>query len=148
MKKSTLISIVNSVASMAAVIGADLIETLTEKADILEEKAVNAKLRDAWFCKFDSLPSSYNITTKISEHETVTKSTSVGVLLTDAEGETTMVATVNHDVDGSIYYEGRNIFTSATKRIDPYKDKVTVIYTGSIENCWIRWYDFEKKNLK
>lgn len=148
MKKSTLITIVNSVASMAAVIGADIIETLTEKADIIEEKAVNAKLRDAWFSKFDTLPSSYNITTKVSEHETITTMTHVGVLLTDAEGETTMVATVNHDVDGSIYYEGRNIFTSATKIIDPYKDEVTVIYTGSIENCWIRWYDFEKKNLK
>lgn len=148
MKKSTLLAIANAIVTVATTIGADLIEGFEEKAAIIEEKSVNTKLRDAWFTKFDTLPSSYNITTKISEHETVTKSTSVGVLLTDKEGETTIVATVNHEPDGSIYYEGRNIFTSATKIIDPYKDEVTVIYTGSIENCWIRWYDFEKKNLK
>lgn len=148
MKKSTIITIINSFATMAATVGADIIETLTEKADIIEEKTVNAQLRNEWFSKFATLPSSYTITTKVGEHETVTSTTNVGVILTDAEGETTMVATVNHNVDGSIYYEGRNIFTSATKIIDPYKDEVTVIYTGSIENCWIRWYSFEKKNLK
>ena len=145
MKKETIIKIINSIASAAAAIGIDLIETLTDQADIIEEESRNAQLQHEWFSRFKALPSTYNTTTRISEHEKVTTPTSVGVLLTDKEGENTWVATVNHDVDGTLFYELRNLFTTATKRINP--DEVTVIYTGSIENCWLRWYSFEKKNL-
>lgn len=145
MKATTIITLVNTIASALTSIGSDVIETLTDQAAVIEEKSRNAQLRQEWFSRFHSLPVEYRVTTQVSDTEKVSVNVTEGVLLMDNESEKTWVATVNHEIDGSLFYELRNIFTTATKRIDP--EKVTVLYTGSVENCWLRWYAFEKKNL-
>ena len=126
MKKSTLITIVNSVASMAAVIGADIIETLTEKADIIEEKAVNAKLRDAWFAKYGEMPTSYDQCNN-------------AMVIKKKGGDKVYVATLTYTDEGEKKYVLRSIFTSKTKIVSA--SDVEVVYRGSVERCWLTWFE-------
>ena len=145
MKKETFIKVINSIASAAAAIGIDLIETLTDQAEVLEEKTREAQLQQEWFSRFKSLPASYRIKTYRSKSNWVEYEAENGVLIYGNDGGDVRVAIPFIDENGNKKFLVKNIFGDEEEEIE--REEATVLYKGSIENCWLRWYTFEKKNL-
>lgn len=145
MKAKTIKTIVNSFASVAFAIGEDLIETLEETAEIIEERAREAQLKEDWFSRFKSLPASYRVKTYRNKNNYVEYEADNGVLICEMEGSDVRVAVPFCTEDGTKMFLVKDIFGAEESEIP--REDVTVLYKGSIENCWLRWYTFEKKNL-
>ena len=145
MKKETLKTIMNAIVSAATAISADLVESIEERAELSEEKSRMEWLRSEWFSRFKSLPATYQVTTYKSRTHKVEFETDSAVLICEKEGGDVRVATPYVDEEGNKMFLVRDIYG-----VDEYaipREEVTLLYKGSIENCWLRWYTFEKKNL-
>lgn len=145
MKKNTIKTIVNAFVSVAFAIGEDLIETLEDRAELIEEKTREVQLTKEWFARFKSLPASYRIKTYRSKSNCVEYDAVNGVLICSNEGGNVRVAIPFCNEDGKKMFLVKDIFGAEEEEIE--REDVTVLYKGSIENCWLRWYTFEKKNL-
>lgn len=139
MKKDTLITIMNAMVSVVTTIGADAVEAIIKKSETNE-------LRNEWFARFKSLPSAYNVRSFSSETEEVESLIESAVIIKKKGSNKHYVATISYDRDGSRIYQLRSIFTPSTK-IVKNSDGVEIIYKGSVENCWLKWFDLERENL-
>ena len=145
MKKETLKAIMNAIVSAATAISADLVESIEERAELSEEKSRMEWLRSEWFTRFHNLPCSYMVETWKSECDSINKMVYEAVLICGKEGDDVRVATPYVDEEGNKMFLVRDIYG-----VDEYsvrREEVTLLYKGSVKNCWLRWYTFEKKNL-
>lgn len=144
MKKNTVDTIMRAIASVVTAVGSDILERIEESSDAMEAKGRNNQLRNEWYSRFDSLPASYRITT-FRNNMKVEFDTSTAVLICNKEGNNVYVATPFIDENGTKMYMVHDLY-----RVDEYpvpRNDMTILYRGSVENCWLRWYTFEKKNL-
>lgn len=144
MKTTSIISIVKSLKSISDVITTELVERIEESVDSMEARARHAQLQKEWFSRFKSLPASYQVTTYKSRTHKVEFETDSAVLICNKEGDVN-VATPYVDEEGNKMFLVRDIYG-----VDEYsvpREEVTLLYKGSIENCWLRWYTSAKNNL-
>lgn len=146
MKKATLVKFMTSLAEAVTVVTADLTETLLERAEVMETKSNLENLKDEYFGRFDNLPTSYRVRVFDSETEEYFTSTITNAMVIKKKGNNRVyVATISYNNEGEKQYILRSIFTPLTKTIS-YKD-VEVLYKGSVENCWLKWFELERENL-
>ena len=146
MKKATLVKFMTSLAEAVTVVTADLTETLLERAEVMETKSNLENLKDEYFGRFDNLPTSYRVRVFDSETEEYFTSTITNAMVIKKKGNNRVyVATISYNNEGEKQYILRSIFTPLTKTIS-YKD-VEVHYKGSVENCWLKWFELERENL-
>lgn len=138
MKKSTLITVINSFATMASAMVTDMIETI-------EEKSARNELKNEWFARFKSLPSAYRVRSFSSETEEVESEIDSAVIIKKKGCNKHYVATISYDREGNKIYQLRSIFTTSIKKV-PAND-VEIIYKASVENCWLKWFELERENL-
>ena len=145
MKKETIISIVTSLKSISDVITSEIVETVKESASAMEARARHAQIKNEWFSRFKSLPASYRVTTFRGHHTKVEFETDSAVLICGNEGGEVNVATPYVDEEGNNMYLVRDIYG-----VDEYaipREEVTLLYKGSVENCWLRWMIANENNL-
>ena len=145
MNAKSIISIVKSLKNISDVITSEMIEVVEESCDAMEARARHAQLRKEWFSRFNSLPASYRITTYRTSTHKVEFDTNEAVLICDREGDKVNVATPFVSEDGTKMFLVRDIYG-----VDEYsvpREEVTLLYKGSVENCWLRWYTSAKNNL-
>lgn len=146
MKKATLVKFMTSLAEAVTAVTADLTETLLERAEVMETKSNLENLKNEWFSRFDNLPTSYRVRVFDSETEEYFTSTITNAMVIKKKGNNRVyVATISYNNEGEKQYILRSIFTPLTKTIS-YKD-VEVLYKGSVENCWLKWFELERENL-
>lgn len=146
MKKATLVKFMTSLAEAVTAVTADLTETLLERAEVMETKSNLENLKDEYFGRFDNLPTSYRVRVFDSETEEYFTSTITNAMVIKKKGNNRVyVATISYNNEGEKQYILRSIFTASTKTIS-YKD-VEVLYKGSVENCWLKWFDLNRDNL-
>ena len=144
MKKETITTIAKAITSVAAAVGSDILERIEESSDAIESKSRQAQLRNEWFSRFKSIPATYRVTTYRGATK-VEFETDSAVLICGKEGGDVRVATPYVDEEGNKMFLIRDIYG-----VDEYaipREEVTLLYRGSIENCWLKWYTFEKENL-
>ena len=144
MKTTSIISIVKSLKSISDVITTELVERIEESVDSYEARARHAQLQKEWFSRFKSLPASYQVTTYKSRTHKVEFETDSAVLICNKECDVN-VATPYVDEEGNKMFLVRDIYG-----VDEYsvpREEVTLLYKGSIENCWLRWYTSAKSKL-
>ena len=147
MKKATLVKFMTSLAEAVTAVTADLTETLLERAEVMETKSNLENLKDEYFGRFDNLPTSYRVRVFDSETEEYFTSTITNAMVIKKKGNNRVyVATISYNNEGEKQYILRSIFTPLTKTIS-YKD-VEVLYKGSVENCWLKWFELERENLR
>ena len=145
MKTTAIISIVKSLKSISDIITTELVERIEESADSMEARARHAQLRTEWFSRFKSLPAGYHVTTYKSRTHKVEFETSEAVLICGKEGGNVRVATPFVNEDGTKMYLTRDIYGVDEESIP--REEVTLIYRGSVENCWLRWLIANENNL-
>ena len=146
MKKATLVKFMTSLAEAVTAVTADLTETLLERAEVMETKSNLENLKDEYFGRFDNLPTLYRVRVFDSETEEYFTSTISNAMVIKKKGNNRVyVATISYNNEGEKQYILRSIFTPLTKTIS-YKD-VEVLYKGSVENCWLKWFELERENL-
>ena len=146
MKKATLVKFMTSLAEAVTAVTADLTETLLERAEVMETKSNLENLKDEYFGRFDNLPKSYRVRTFDPETNEYFTSTITNAMVIKKKGNNRVyVATISYNNEGEKQYILRSIFTASTKTIS-YKD-VEVLYKGSVENCWLKWFDLNRDNL-
>ena len=146
MKKATLVKFMTSLAEAVTAVTADLTETLLERAEVMETKSNLENLKNEYFGRFDNLPTSYRVRVFDSETEEYFTSTITNAMVIKKKGNNRVyVATISYNNEGEKQYILRSIFTASTKTIS-YKD-VEVLYKGSVENCWLKWFELERENL-
>lgn len=141
----TIKSIMNAIVVSVTAVGSDILERIEESSDAMEAKSRQAQLQKEWFSRFDSLPASYRVTTFRGQHTKVEFETDSAVLICGKEGGEVNVATPYVDEEGDEMYLVRDIYG-----VDEYaipREEVILLYKGSVENCWLRWYISNKNNL-
>ena len=144
MNTKSIIKLVESAKNISDIITSEIVEMIKESAEALEAKSRNAQLKEEWFSRFKSMPSTYMVTTYRSNMK-VEFETDSAVLICDKEGGDVRVASPFINENGEKMYLVRDIY-----RVDEYsvrRDEVTLIYRGSIENCWLRWLTSNNANL-
>ena len=129
MKATTIKTILNAITTITAALGADAVEALSARASINEEISHFEILKDAWFAKYGEMPTSYDQ----CNNAMVIKKKGGG-------GDKIYVATLTYTDEGEKKYVLRSIFTSKTKIVS-YCDDVEVVYRGSVERCWLTWFE-------
>ena len=145
MKKETITTIAKAITSVAAAVGSDILERIEESCDSYEARARHAQLKNEWFSRFNSLPAGYRVTTYRTSTHKVEFDTNEAVLICGKEGGEVNVATPFVSEDGTKMFLVRDIYG-----VDEYtipREEVTILYKGSVENCWLRWYTSAKNNL-
>lgn len=145
MKKETIKSIMNAIVVSVTAVGSDILERIEESSDAMEAKSRQAQLQKEWFSRFKSLPATYQVTTYKSRTHKVEFETDSAVLICGKEGGEVNVATPYVDEEGNKMYLVRDIYG-----VDEYaipREEVILLYKGSVENCWLRWYTSAKNNL-
>ena len=144
MKTKAIIEITNSVKTIVNAITTEIVERIEESSDAIESKSRQAQLRNEWFSRFKSIPATYQVTTYRGATK-VEFETDSAVLITEKDGTNIYVATPFINEEGTKMYLIHDLY-----RIDEYpvpRENVIILYRGSIENCWLKWYTFEKENL-
>ena len=144
MKKETITTIAKAITSVAAAVGSDILERIEESSDAIESKSRQAQLRNEWFSRFKSLPATYRVTTYRGATK-VEFETDSAVLICDREGGEVNVASPFVDENGNKMFLVRDIYG-----VDEYaipREEVILLYKGSVENCWLRWYTSAKNKL-
>ena len=144
MKKETITTIAKAITSVAAAVGSDILERIEESSDAIESKSRQAQLRNEWFSRFKSIPATYRVTTYRGATK-VEFETDSAVLICDREGGEVNVASPFVDENGNKMFLVRDIYG-----VDEYaipRDEVILLYKGSVENCWLRWYTSAKNKL-
>ena len=145
MKKETLRTILNSIVSVATAISADLVESIEERAELSEEKSRMEWLRSEWFTRFHNLPCSYMVETWKNESHSINRMVYEGILVCKkGDEEATFVAIPYRNKQGDKRLLLKDIYGDDD---DVAVEQYVPLYKGSIENCWLRWYTFEKENL-
>ena len=145
MKTKAIIEITNSVKTIVNAITNEIVERIEESCDSYEARARHNQLRNEWFSRFKSLPASYHVTTYRSSTYKVEFETDNAVLVAEKDGGGVYVATPFVDESGTKMYMVRDIYG-----VDEYaipREEVTLLYKGSVENCWLRWYISTKNKL-
>ena len=145
MKKETITTIAKAITSVAAAVGSDTLARIEESCDSYEARARHAQLKNEWFSRFNSLPAGYRVTTYRTSTHKVEFDTNEAVLICGKEGGEVNVATPFVSEDGTKMFLVRDIYG-----VDEYtipREEVTILYKGSVENCWLRWYTSAKNNL-
>ena len=145
MKTTAIISIVKSLKSISDVITTELVERVEESVDSMEARARNSQLRKEWFERFHSLPAGYRVTTYRTSTHKVEFDTNEAVLICNKEGGEVNVATPFVNEEGTKMYLIRDIYG-----VDEYaipREEMILLYKGSVENCWLRWYTSAKSKL-
>ena len=146
MKISTIKTVMCAIADAMTALSADMTESLLERAEVMEARSKNTYLKDEYFARFDNLPKSYRVRTFDPETNEYFTSTITNALVIKKKGNNRVyVATISYNNEGEKQYILRSIFTASTKTIS-YKD-VEVLYKGSVENCWLKWFELERENL-
>lgn len=144
MKKETITTIAKAITSVAAAVGLDILERIEESSDAIESKSRQAQLRNEWFSRFKSIPATYRVTTYRGATK-VEFETDSAVLICDREGGEVNVASPFVDENGNKMFLVRDIYG-----VDEYaipREEVILLYKGSVENCWLRWYTSAKNKL-
>ena len=144
MKKETITTIAKSITSVAAAVGSDILERIEESSDAIESKSRQAQLRNEWFSRFKSIPATYRVTTYRGATK-VEFETDSAVLICDREGGEVNVTSPFVDENGNKMFLVRDIYG-----VDEYaipREEVILLYKGSVENCWLRWYTSAKNKL-
>lgn len=95
-----------------------------------------------FFKTFKSVPSSYfDDTSRNGSHSSIRSQIFHGHVGRTKCGHIVVVTEML--VDGNVHYIERSLFNGGTKDITDQVEKV--IYSGSIENCWYRWYQLTQK---
>lgn len=144
MKKETITTIAKAITSVAAAVGSDILERIEESSDAIESKSRQAQLRNEWFSRFKSIPATYRVTTYRGATK-VEFETDSAVLICDREGGEVNVASPFVDENGNKMFLVRDIYG-----VDEYaipREEVILLYKGSVENCWLRWYTSAKNKL-
>ena len=144
MKKETITTIAKAITSVAAAVGSDILERIEESSDAIESKSRQAQLRNEWFSRFKSIPATYRVTTYRGATK-VEFETDSAVLICDREGGEVNVASPFVDENGNKMFLVRDIYG-----VDEYaipREEVILLYKGSVENCWLRWYTSAKNRL-
>lgn len=145
MKTTAIIKITKALKNISDIITTEIVDRVEESVDSMEARARNSQLRKEWFERFHSLPAGYTITTYRTSTHKVEFKTNDAVLISNKEGGEVNVATPYVDEEGNKMFLVRDIYG-----VDEYsvrREEVTILYRGSVENCWLRWYTFEKNNL-
>lgn len=145
MKTKSIIEIVESVKNIADVITSEIVETVKESASAMEAKARHSQIRKEWFTRFDSLPSGYTVTTYRTSTHKVEFKTTEAVLICGKKGDNVRVATPFVDENGNKMYLTRDIYGVDEESVP--REEVTLLYKGSVENCWLRWYISNESTL-
>ena len=144
MKKETIKSIVSAITLAVSAISTEVLEIVEESSDAIESKSRQAQLRNEWFSRFKSIPATYRVTTYRGATK-VEFETDSAVLICDREGGEVNVASPFVDENGNKMFLVRDIYG-----VDEYaipREEVILLYKGSVENCWLRWYTSAKNNL-
>lgn len=145
MTSKSIVKIVKSLKSISDVITTELVERVEESVDSMEARARNSQLRKEWFERFHSLPAGYRVTTYRTSTHKVEFDTKEAVLVCNKEGGEVNVATPFVDENGNKMFLVRDIYG-----VDEYtipREEVILLYKGSVENCWLRWYTSAKSKL-
>ena len=145
MKTKAIIEITNSVKTIVNAITTEIVERIEESCDSYEARARHAQLKNEWFSRFNILPAGYRVTTYRTSTHKVEFDTNEAVLICGKEGGEVNVATPFVSEDGTKMFLVRDIYG-----VDEYtipREEVTILYKGSVENCWLRWYTSAKNNL-
>lgn len=145
MNAKSIIEITKALKNIADVITTELVERVEESVDSYEAKARHSQIRKEWFSRFHSLPALYHVTTYRSSTYKVEFETDNAVLVAEKDGGGVYVATPFVDESGTKMYMVRDIYG-----VDEYaipREEVTILYKGSVENCWLRWYISTKNKL-
>ena len=145
MTEKVIIKITKSLKEITDVITAEIIERVEESVDSMEARARHSQLRKEWFSRFKSLPASYQVTTYRTPNHKVEFETDSAVLICGKEGGDVRVATPYVDEEGNKMYLVRDIYGVDEESIP--REEVILLYKGSVENCWLRWYTSAKNNL-
>lgn len=145
MKTTAIMEIVKSLKAIADVITSEVLEAVEESASSMEARARHAQLRKEWFSRFDSLPASYRVKTYKDKNTIAERETDSAVLICSKEGGEVQVASPFVDENGNKMFLVRDIYG-----VDEYaipREEVILLYKGSVENCWLRWYTSAKSKL-
>lgn len=111
---------------------------LTTLIDALEK----AETEVSFFKEFKTVPSSYFDVTSKDGPQTIRSEIFHGHIVRDTNGRKVVVTETM--INGEIHYFERSIFNTGTIDIT---DKIEeIIYSGSIENCWYKWYLYQQQH--
>ena len=146
MNAKSIIEITKALKNITDIITTEIVERVEESVDSYEARARHNQIRKEWFERFKSIPATYRVTTYRGENlDKVEFETDTAVLVAGKDGGDIHVATPYVNEQGTKMYLVRDIY-----RIDEYsisREEVTLLYRGSVENCWLRWYISTKNNL-
>lgn len=145
MKTKAIMEIVKSVKNISDIITTEIVERFEESVDSMEARARHNQIRKEWFTRFHSLPASYHVITYKSRTHKVEFETDSAVLICGKEGGDVRVATPFVDENGNKMYLTRDIYGVDEESIP--REEVILLYEGSVDNCWLRWYISNKNNL-
>lgn len=100
----------------------------------------NSKIE--FFKKFGAVPSTYFGVTSIEGSHRVETTIFNAHVVRDNYGKILVVT--ERIIDGTIHYIGRSLFNEG--EIDVTNDvEDEILYSGSIERCWYKWYQLQEK---
>ena len=115
---------------------------LTTLIDALEKAGPEIK----FFKTFRSVPSTYFGVTSIEGSHIVETTIENGHVVHDNYGRTVVVT--ERLVNGVVHYIERSLFNGGETDITDDVEEDEIMFSGSIEQCWYKWYQLTHIKIK